>query len=113
MLGECAEFGARCIHFCMGAAARGTLSRPAAGHRSYATCLRASGRRPYVLRLAARARSSPCSELSVRPQKRHGVEQAQMLPCEQQPPGGRIELESNLACMRGAVFSTFVAARGV
>ena len=60
MLGECAEFGARCIHFCMGAAARGTLSRPAAGRRSYATWLRASGRRPCVLRLAARARSSPC-----------------------------------------------------
>ena len=37
MLGECAEFGARCIHFCMGAAARGTLSRPAAGRRSYAS----------------------------------------------------------------------------
>ena len=60
MLGECAEFGARCIRFCMGAAARGTLSRPAAGRRSYATWLRASGRRPCVLRLAARARSSPC-----------------------------------------------------
>ena len=37
MLGECAEFGARCIRFCMGAAARGTLSRPAAGRRSYAS----------------------------------------------------------------------------
>ncbi len=68
------------------------------------------------------------SELSVRPLFRQRSEQVkfpncrlwaeaqclkQMLPCEQQPPGGRIELESNLACMRGAVFSTFVAARGV
>jgi len=51
-----------CIRFCMGAAAGGALSRPAARRGSYATWLRASGRRPCVLRPAARARSSPCLE---------------------------------------------------
>ncbi len=40
----------------MGTAAGGTLSRPAARRGSYATWLRASGRRPCELRLAARAK---------------------------------------------------------
>ena len=53
MLGECAEFGARCIRFCMGAAARGTLSRPAARTpqvRHVAACLR-----PQAVRAASRS----------------------------------------------------------
>ena len=52
MLGECAEFGARCIRFCMGAAAGGAQPRPAARRGSHATGSHASGRRLTVLRLS-------------------------------------------------------------
>ena len=70
MLGECAEFGARCIHFCMGAAARGTLSRPAA--RTPQLRHVAARLRPQAVRAASRSASheqpmlGECAEFGAR-----------------------------------------------